>query len=308
MTPSHHLAVALAVAAGLALLSGGARAREPGIAPVTPPGLTLGIPIAASLPAGLYWTQRSSFYDATLTNGAGDYNGQHLSVFVNSSQLTYVPGFKLLGATYKAYTIFPFVDQWLDRTTRATGVPGQYSRLGMANPKFQPLDLTWDLGDGYHVGAGVGAYVPIGQYEKGANVNLGTNFYTVESSLGFTYLRDGWNASLQAVYATNSANELLKYRSGDELTINATVTRNFGGFNVGPVAYLLRQVTGDSNNGGRATFGGRTFAAPSNAAVGALVSHAFGTTILAAYGTKEVECRNTVGGYKIWLTATFKLF
>jgi len=284
-----------------------AQAREPGIAPVTPPGLTLGLPIAVSLPDGVYLTQRSSYYDATLYNPAGQKNGETASVFANSTQITYVPGFKILGATYKAFILVPLVDESIDRTTPATGRIGKYSQLDFANPKIQPIDLTWNLGNGFNVGTGVGVYVPVGQYTPGAAVNLGTDFYTVEPSVGFTYLNDGWNASFQSVYDTNTRNNKLKYLSGDQIMFNATVTKDIGGFNVGPVSYYQRQITSDVNDGGRAAFGGKTFSAPSDLAFGGLVSHRIGTATVTAYVTDDVAWYNTIGGVKAWLGVTFKL-
>jgi len=284
-----------------------ARAREPGIAPVTPPGLTLGLPIAVSLPEGVYLTQRSSYYDATLYNPAGQKNGETASVFANSSQITYVPGLMILGATYKAFILVPLVDEWIDRTTPASGRTGKYNQLDFANPKIQPIDLSWNLGNGFNVSTGVGVYVPLGQYTPGAAINLGADFYTVEPSVGFTYLKDGWNASFQTVYDTNTRNNKLRYLSGDQIMFNATVTKDFGGFNVGPVAYYQRQITGDVNDGGRTTFGGRTFSAPSNLAFGALVSHRVGSAIVTAYVTDDVAWHNTIGGVKGWLAVIFKL-
>ncbi len=284
-----------------------ARAREPGIAPVTPPGLTLGIPIAVGLPDGLYLTQRSSYYDATLYNPAGQKNGETASVFANSTQITYVPGLTILGGTYKAFILVPLVEESINRTTPATGRPGKYSQLDFANPKIQPIDLCWNLGNGFNVGTGVGVYVPVGQYTPGAPVNIGADFYTVEPSVGFTYLKDGWNASLQTVYDTNTRNNKLKYLSGDQIMFNATVTKDIGGFNVGPVSYFQRQITGDANDGGRATFGGKTFSAPSNLAFGGLVSHRLGSATVTAYVTDDVAWYNTIGGVKGWLGVTFKL-
>ncbi len=161
-----------------------------------------------------------------------------------------------------------------------------------------------ELGNGFHAGAGV--YVPAGQYHVGNAINLGTDFYTVEPSACFTYLKDGWNVSLHLIYDTNTRNETLRYTSGDQVMLNTTVTKNIAGLNVGSVSYIQRLIMADSNQGGRGTFGGRTFASTENIAFDGLFGHAIGLATLTGYVTRDVAWSNTSAGTKVWFGTNFK--
>ena len=300
--------VAAALAATAASLwVAGAQAREPGVAPQIPPGLTIGLPIAASPPPGFYVTNRTAYYSAKLKDNGGNYQGQDVSVFSESMQFTWVPGWKLLGASYKAFVSVPFVNVHMTRTTTATGPLGSWQKGGFADPKFQPLDLSWNLGGGFFFGAAVGFYAPIGTYNKGDTINPGANFWTLEPSIGLTYLKDGWNASLHVIYDTNTENRDTKYRSGDQIFLNATVTKNIDGWNVGPVGYYMKQVTGDVNRGGLPSYGGRVFDPQELLAVGGLISRQVGPFNLTAFYTHEVYARNTLQGGKFWFNVGVKM-
>ncbi|MFD1626850.1 SphA family protein [Azospirillum griseum] len=295
-----------AVAMGCGVAAGVAQAREPGIAPMIPPGLTMGLPIAVNPPPGVYLTNRTAFYSAKLYDNNGHYNGQKADILSNSVQLTWIPGVELLGGTYKAFVMAPYVDIHQKRTTTAVGRLGSWHTSGFGNPKIQPLDLAWNLGDGFNVSAGVGVYLPIGNWSAGSAINLGGKFWTVEPSVGVTYLKDGWNASLQILYDTNTRNPDNHYRSGDQVFANATVTKTIDEWTIGPVGYYQKQVTADSNTGGRATFGGAIFKEPEQLALGGLVGRQIGPVRFTGMVTSEVMARNTYGGTKFWLNANYK--
>ncbi len=289
------------------LLSTAAQAREPGIAPQFPPGQTLGLANAVSPPPGLYLMNRLAWYDAELRDNRGRALGQHVTVRSEALQLTWVPGWTLLGGAYKAFVNVPLVDMTVTRTSPATGRPGRYHTSGIADPKIQPLDLSWALGDGWHLGAGLGVYVPVGTYSVNAAINPGQPFWTVEPGVAVTWAKDGWNASLHMVYDINSENPDTHYRSGDQLFANATLTRKVGGWEVGPVAYFQKQVTEDRNEGGAAVFRGTTADPAEQVAAGLLVSHALGSARITAFVTRDIEARNTLGGDKVWLNVSLPL-
>lgn len=291
----------LAVVAGM----GTALAREPGIAPVTPPGITFGLPIAVNPPPGFSLMSRTGYADYTLRDNNGNDFGQKAKIFTQSFQINWVPGWTVLGGSYKAFVMLPFVDMEMERTTRQTGpVLGRWHSSGLGNPKVQPLDVVWNLGDGYHMGAGVGVLLPLGRYDKNAQINQGVNFWTLEPSVGFTYLKNGWNASAHLIYDINTRNTDTEYRSGDTAALNLTLTKKVGDVSVGPVAYYHRQVTEDSNNG-------RFIRAPisklEQTAVGVLVSGEVGKARLYGMYTKDVDARNTMAGKKLWFNISFPL-
>ncbi len=284
----------------LSVISLCSHAREPGIAPNMPPGLTLGVPIAVNPPPGWYLTNRMSYASYTLRDASGGYNGQDATIAAESMQLTWLPGTQLLGASYKAFVIVPLVNMDMTRTTTTTGKLGTWHVTGLANPKIQPLDLSWNLGHGWSAVSGLGFYAPLGYYSKNAPLSIGGNFWTLEPSAGITYLRDNWHFSAHLVYNTNTRNHDNEYRSGDQVFLNLTLTRAFGAWKLGPVAYYQEQITPDSNGGGRPTFGGQVFADPRQVGAGLLASTDWGKAKLTAFVTRDVQARNTMAGDKVW--------
>lgn len=297
----------LGLVASMAMVAASVQAREPGIAPQFPPGQTLGLANAVSPPPGLYLMNRLAWYDANLRDDDGRDTGQHATVRSEAIQLTWVPGLTVLGADYKAFVNVPLVDMTVTRRFRNTGKPGRYHTSGMADPKVQPLDLSWNLGDGWYVGTGLGVYLPVGTYHTGADINIGQHFWTAEPGAAVSYFKDGWNASAHVLYDVNSENKDNHYRSGDQVFVNATLTRNLDGWDVGPVGYYQKQVNEDHNNGGRSTFRGTTASPAEQIGVGLLASHALGPAKVTAFVTRDIEARNTLGGDKIWLNVSLPL-
>jgi hypothetical protein len=129
-----------------------------------PPGLTLGVPIAAIMAPGWYLTNRLSYGDYTLRTDSDGDHGQRSTITAESLQVTWVPEVRMLGGSYKAFIIVPVVDLRTTRNTTATGKLGSWHTTGLANPKVQPLDLSWNLSHGWFVVTGLGFYPPLGAY------------------------------------------------------------------------------------------------------------------------------------------------
>lgn len=284
-----------------------AQAREPGIAPLFPPGLTLGVPIAATAPPGFYLTSRSARYDGQVINHLGQYAGRRITALSEALQLTWIPDWRPLGATLRIFVAQPVVYVEENRTAPVpAAMQGWVSRGGFANTKLQPFELAWSLGDGFFASAGFGFYVPDGDWALNAPINIGANFWTFEPDLGFTYFKDGWNASLHVVYNTNTWNQANHYYSGDQLFLNATVTKNIEGFDFGPVAYWQREVGSDVNAGGRTVFGGTTIQPAEQTALGATLGHPFGRFYAQLMYTQDVYARNALMGGKAWLNLSYR--
>lgn len=298
----------IATVATVAALCSQVEAREPGVGSQFPPGLTIGLPIAANPPPGVYFLNRSAYYNADYKDTNGNNLGLNGKIASESMQLLWSTGWTFLGATHKMFVAVPFLDISLNRTTPATGPVGSFRGSGLADPKIQPIDLSWNLGNGFFLGAGYGFYFPLGNYDKTAAVNTSVNFVTHEPSVSFTYLKDGWNASLHVLYDINAENKATSYKSGDQLFINGTLTKNFDGWNIGPVGYYMKQVTGDKNNGGLPSYGGVVFDPQMLLGLGALVSRDVGPFTVTAFYTRETMARNTFQGDKFWLNVGLKLY
>lgn len=299
----------LAATAALCLLALDAAAREPGIAPVFPPGQTLGTPIAVPLPPGGYIASRTAYYSAAVVNGDGNPTGRYYEIESEAIQLTWVPEGQVLGATYKAFVLLPFVEATQYRSAPLpAAMQGTVSEFGMGNPKVQLVDLAWSLGDGFYAATSFGVYLPLGRWGANDPVDVGANFWTFEPGFGLTWLKDGWNASLHALYHTNTVNPTNRYLSGDQLFLNATLTRDIAGFDFGPVSYYQKQVTGDANGGGRTSYGGITLQPAEQLAVGASLGHRLGSVYLQLMYTHDLSAHNAMRGEKIWLNVTYKFF
>ncbi|MCX7367222.1 MAG: transporter [Alphaproteobacteria bacterium] len=300
----------LGAAAILCLLSIDAAAREPGIASVYPPGQTLGTAIAVPLRPGAYVTSRTAYYNAAVVNNDGHPTGRQYDIESESLALTWVPeGHVLGGATYKASISVPFAYATQHRSAPLpAAMQGTVSAFGMGNPKVQLVDLAWPLGDGFYAATGFGIYAPLGRYGVTDPVDIGANFWTFEPSLGFTYLKDGWNASLHALYNTNTENPANRYLSGDQLFVNATITKNIAGFDFGPVSSYQKQVSGDYNAGGRTTYGGLTAQPTEQFAMGGSIGHRMDNVYLQLMYTHDISAHNAMRGDKVWLNLTYKFF
>jgi hypothetical protein len=297
------------VGTGLALtLTAGstAFAREPGIGPSIPPGVTLGEANAVPLTPGLRVASRSSYEDVNVLGRNSQATGFRNRVANETILVTWAPGLDLLGASYKTFVLVPVLDFTSHAEAPAPKARrGTFKQYGIANPLLQIADLSWHLGNGFYVNAGFGLFFPIGQYSFNAPINLGAPFWTFEPSAAFTYYRDGWTVSAQAFYDINTVNPANNYYSGNQLTVNATLMRLIGGFNIGPVAYWSKQVTGDANYGGPGVYGGLTAPLGDDVAVGGSISTQFGRVSVQLMFTQDIHAQNASYGSKGWLGVSY---
>lgn len=297
----------LALIAAAAMAWGGAAvAREPGVPLVVPPGNTMGVAIGANPPPGFYLGSRNGYWDAKLRNDDGDDAGQSNRLFDSALQGIWVPGSEILGGSYRALVTIPFIH---NDQTRSDPFPpplqGSDGNGGVGPIEISPIGLSWQIQPGIFASAALSFYTPVGGFDAAAPINIGGDFWTVAPSLGFSYLRDGWNLSASAAYFISAENRSTDYKSGDELLVNATAFKDFGGWSVGPVGYWRKQMTADSNNG--ADYGGTTQPKSEQVALGLGASHRFGPLDINLNVTRDVYIRDTVGGDKIWLNFTLPL-
>ena len=84
-------------------------ALEPGAAPQAPAGNTMGIPLSAPLPPGLYYTSSTKFLNGELKDSNGNNMGLELNAPASTSIFIYTPGWKVLGGDYRAWVAIPFI-------------------------------------------------------------------------------------------------------------------------------------------------------------------------------------------------------
>jgi len=269
-------AVVLAIAA-----SRPAMAIEPGVTPQTTPGVLIGL-TAKPMDPGIYFSDTALTYQSKqIGPGAEAVNGNNANVdrAFDSAKITVVPGWQFLGATYSAIVAQKFV-------MKQSGPPVNTSASGIGNTYFSPIQLAWNVGAGFYIQAGAGVYAPTGTTAGPLGTgNVGDPFWTFQPNLILSYINDGWALTANIYDEINTQNRVSKYTTGQIFHTDFTATKSFGRFSIGPVAYLVSQITSDSssaayefNNQGKFT----TFA------VGGLASYDFGPAKVSVWATDEV--------------------
>jgi len=297
---------ALLTVAGLSLLAAQAGAREPGVPSSVPPGNSMGVPVGANPPPGLYFSSRSGYWDAELSDNDGNYGGQTNTLIDTAFQFLWVPGKKVLGGDYKAFVTIPLLYNHQEREAPfPPPLQGSASDTALGNIEISPISLSWMVEPGIFVSAGLSVFAPTGSFDPLAPISTGGDFWTLSPSVGFSYLRDGWNASIHANYFTNTKNDTTDYTSGNEILVNFTALKDMGGFSLGPVGYYRKQLSDDVNDG--IYYGGMTLENAAQTGVGLGFSKRSGPLETNINLTRDVNVRNTVGGTKIWVNVTMPI-
>ena len=286
------------VLGALAIASTASYAREPGVLPPMAPGGTMGIPIAAPLPDGFFFSSRSAYTDLEYHDANGKGTGVDIVIPDTAVVFNYVPGKELFGGQYRASVALPLVR--VELSGNASG-----STTGFGSLDIHPLDISWSVADGIFVNAGVSVLAP-GEWSATESPNSGQNFWSLSPSVGYSYLRNGRNATAHLIYTTNQRNTENNYKSGDEVLLHLTGMKDIGkGLSLGPVGYLRRQVSDDSNQGD--AYGGGVVDRSEATGVGVSVTKLIGKVIVNGMYTQDVDAVESGGGSRIWINFALPL-
>ncbi|RAI31116.1 SphA family protein [Rhodoplanes serenus] len=297
------LLIGIGVAAGLA---GSAAAYEPGVHEATRTGITLGVPAGASPPPGLYLNLNTFYYDVNIVDRNGKNSGIHDTTAAPTAIVMWVPGWQLFGAAFNAYVAQPFV--WNTAELRPTDTLIR-DELGLHNTFVSPINLSWTLGNGWFTSVGFGFYVPTGTVTDALAVlpptagtgGPGLDFWTFQPRWAVTHLGSSYNFTANLYYEINTKNRRSEYTSGDVFYADVTLTRKIGKFEVGPVAAVMLQTTGDTDPLGLYTtppfdpIGDRR---SKQVALGALFGYDFGPMKLNLIVTADAYARSTGSGWQ----------
>ena len=289
----------------MAMLASTAQAREPGVLPVVPPGNTLGAPVAAQLPPGLYFSSRTGTGTVDATDADGDKTGTSIKVTDSALQFIAVPGNSLFGGQYRAILTFPVSKISVDDAVTPLGLVSDDS-TGVPSVEIRPVDISWELEPGIFASAALSIHTP-GKWDATSVANNGGDFWSYGAHLGVSYMRDGWNATGHLAYYASEANRDNDYESGDEINLNLTAMRAIGdtGWSLGPVAYVRHQVSDDSNPSG--AYGGLVSDRAKQGGLGLSVSKRFGPVELNAIYTQDLYSENAAEGNRLWINLTMPL-
>jgi len=303
-----------------------ASAYEPGVHEATPPGITLGFPAGALPMPGLYMNLNTFFYDVHVTDRFGNNTFIHDNNASASALLTWVPGWKFLGASFGAFIVEPFA---FDAATFEpvappcpTGNCSITNVMGLHNTFISPFNLSWNLGGRWFTSIGFGFYAPDGKIGNAANIlppTAGTggtawaDYWTFQPRWAISYLDKDYNLTATLYYELNTKNIHSQYTSGNLLYGDFTATRTFGKWEIGPVASLLWQTTNDSDPLGlypTPPFDPLNTRRNQKIAVGGLLGYTFSPTgpKLSFTVTNDVYSRSTAEGLMVQANLTFRLW
>lgn len=288
-------------------------------------GFTISDPLGAVPPPGLYF-ENTGLY---VPNAPG--NGQlgtvRANAILDTPTLFWSTGYSFLGASVAASISQPFYQA----TVWANPTPGPPFTGATVFPTFHntwinPIDLSWNLGNGWFGSLGFDFYVPDGSHYIGT---LNPDYWTYEPRGSLSYLGNGWDLTATLFLNFNSPSHGTSgsfagtpaaifgvgYKSGDQAFLDVTATHKYGQWEIGPVAYFAWQMTNDQP-GGRftcaqlalATAGTATCGRANDYALGALVGYDFGPANLRAYFTDAINTRDNFGGLFVWTKLSFRLW
>ncbi|KQT45421.1 CoxB-like protein [Methylobacterium sp. Leaf456] len=240
------------------------------------PGQTIGLPVGAQLPVGLYFVNTSSF-------GVRDTAPLRSESNVNLPTFAWATPWNLFNARVQFFVTQPVVASSTRGAPYNSGI-GQTLLAGQ---------LAWNLGNDIGVSYLFGGYLPIE-----------TQFLTQSASLShrfaISYTGNDWNITANMLYGV-----FLDTRSPtgtlypDYINLDLTLTKKFGKWQVGPVAFGSTDLP----------TGVASYRSQGQIAVGGLVGYNFGPVNLQAYVTRDVVERN-YGGHETrgWLRAIVPLY
>lgn len=243
-------------------------------ASVTQPGELVGIATGAPIPPGIYFVNTAD-WGCRSTEPRDTCSGLTIPVIAWSTPWT------ILGGRLQFIAAWPAVE---------VGVTDTDYTAGAYNPAAL-VWLAWDLGGGWGVSYAVGAYFEYHSSIAWADTSLNQRF-------AVSYTGGGWNATANLVWGIHrdSVTDRMQTspcpapRAGfgcnpDFLNLDLTLTKKFGKWEFGPVAYGSWDVSHPID----------TYRQQRQFAVGGLVGYDFGNVTLQSYLTTNVSEDNFGG-------------
>ena len=314
-------------------VAGSATAMESGTFQNRLNGATIGLPLGAAAPPGIY-TGLETAYLGVSTGTSGPSTGNQcvgttggacakLPAIAQAVPLLWVPGWNFLGATYSASLVqafYMFTTCGSPGGSCSGGSPITSGGMVYTNTFFNPIALSWNLGGGLFVSAGFNFTAPTGTKGGGSFANFTPNpsYWTLEPSFAVSYLGSNWVMSANFFYDINTAssgtccvsgalNNGLKITSGNALYGDLMALYKFGKWSVGPVGYFEVQTTSDTGCDPAGALCGKY----QTAAAGALVGYNFGPVDLQVWFTDQFVGQDTPAGkgsLDVWTRIGFRLW
>jgi hypothetical protein len=302
-------------------------------------GASIGIPAGAAPPPGVYTGLESAFgifggmtgnQGGTGTNGG---RGIGLGSFIGIVPVVWSTGYNFLGASYSVAVIQPFVTAFVGTDNGVGAGPSASStcvsptqtciwQQMIINTVWQPINLSWNLGQGWFVAAAFSFQGPDGTRVPGI---ANPDFWEFLPGLAISYLSSNWNLSLNMAYNIYTASQGVAMNLGGTAFGNGYVSGNqfvgdwqalykLGKWEFGPVGYFVAQTTADRAGGGgcaalAVAIPGDACAYQSSVAFGGLVGYDFGPVDIQVWAVDPVWQENTgQSGLTVFTRVGFKIW
>ncbi|NGM32366.1 transporter [Methylobacterium sp. DB0501] len=241
------------------------------------PGQSVGLPVGAQIPHGLYLITASNFGVRDTASGA-------LPLNVNTMTLAWATPWDLLGGRVQLFAGIPY---------SAIGPQDRAWQSGVGQPLLAG-QLAWDLGGDVGFSYLLGGYFP-------SRTGITTQAPSLTHRFALSYVGNDWNLTGHLFYGHFLGDRppagVATYP--DYMNLDLTATKKFGKWQVGAVAFastdLPTGVAGTRSQG--------------QIAVGGLVGYNFGPVNLQAFVTRDVIDRNYGGrDTRAWLRAVIPLY
>jgi hypothetical protein len=281
-------------------------------------GATIGLPLGALPPAGLYTGIETAYLGLAGQNGGrgNQAGGLAAPAVAQAVPFLYVPGWNFFGGSYgfSVVTAFYMFDVlgFQGNLTTPSSLPVAHGEV-LANTFIQPINFSWNLGGGWFIATAFGFMVPDGSRWVGTP---NPDYWTIEPSVAISYLGSNWVASANFFYDINFQSNGPccvavgltgggPITSGNALYGDFTAVYKIGKWEIGPVAYFEVQTTNDSGPG--CSIAGNcgkleTFD------LGGLVGYDFGPVDMQFWITQSVHRQDAIDGLTFWSRIGFKLW
>ena len=287
-------------------------------------GSTMGDPVAAAPPPGLYFENTTLLAQHIIGNG--QVAGVNVNALVDIPLFVWSTGVNVLGASLITYAAQPVFNLTAWQSALSPNVPYQPAQFypTIHNTFINPIALSWNLGGGLFVSGAFGFYVPDGSaYDLTPN----PDYWTFEPHVAVSYLANGWDLTAHFIYDINTASAGhsspfagtpaapfgMGYQSGDQLFLDLTATKKWGKWELGPVAYFEWQTTSDRPGSGFSCLQMQAATTVScgratDYAVGGLVGYDWGPVAMKVTMTDTLYHADERGGLALWTKLSFPLW
>lgn len=274
-------------------LSGAVWAQE-GVTPLQP-GATTGNPTGALPPPGLYFGYDVDYEWGKLHSKNVNIKASNVSMVAS---LVWSTPYKFLGANYAMGVALPYKIAHTKLNTPAGETKN--NNHGFMSTTIMPLMLSWDLGNGLHLGAGTAFVFANGKHSTVCNNgdcsntprNLANRYYTIQPNIALTYFKDDWAFTMNNVVDFNFKNTKTDYRSGNTYYLDLTAAKRINKWTVGVIGNWTKQFTDDKKNGvvveGLHSTGSRV----EHVMFGPMVGYDFGSFSVSSRFLASVHSRN----------------